>query len=200
MKGSGVQTAKSSDRSETIFLCYPANREILDGAGGIPRPLSKNRYSVIALLFFLSLLAVLVHTMLLYIVNPIRECFSPSIEQTFAACVFHIDYIFGSLISMALFLFFSYFIILGVHEMWQNHLFRKGEGMLIDGSVIAAHVKHSRDDDGNSLVIHYMFTAPHHTIIKAKTRVFGSSANQPPPLPATPVAILYVNPWAYRIL
>jgi hypothetical protein len=199
MKASGVQTAKSSDRSET-FLCYPANREILDRPGGIPRPLSKNRYTVIILLFFLPLLAVLANTVLLYIVDPIRECFSSSIEQTFAACVFRIDYIFGSLISIALLLFFSYFIILGVHEMWQNHLFRKGQGILIDGSVIAAHVKHSRDDDGDSLVIHYMFTAPNRTIIKAKTRIFGRSANQSPPLPATPVAILYVNPLVYRIL
>jgi hypothetical protein len=152
------------------------------------------------LLFFLPLLAVLANTVLRYIVNPIRGCFNSSIEQTFAACVFRIDYIFGSLISIALFLFFSYFIILGVHEMWQNHLFRKGQGILIDGSVIAAHVKHSRDDDGDSLVIHYTFTAPNRTVIRAKTRVFGRSANQSPPLPATPVAILYVNPLAYRIL
>ena len=199
MKASDVRAGTNSYTSEPIFLCYPTNREIFDNAGGIPRPFSKDSYSVIVLLFFAVLLAVLVNIMFFYIVNPIRGCFSSSIKQSFAVCVFQIDYIFGSLISIALFLFFSYFIILSVHEIWQNQLFRRGEGILIDGSVIDAHIRYSRDDDGNSLVIRYMFTAPNHTIIKAKTRVFGSSAAQPPP-PATPVAILYVNPLVYRIL
>lgn len=200
MLASGVQTGKSSHNSENIFVCYPANREILAGAGGIPRPFSNDSYSVILLLYFVVLLAVLVNTMFFYIVNPIRECFSSSIEQTFAACVFQIDYIFGSLISIALFLFFSYFIILGVHEIWQNHLFRKGEGILIGGSVIDAHIRHSRDEEGDSLIIRYMFTTPNHTIITAKTSVYSRSTDQPPPRPATPVAVLYVNPLAYRIL